>query len=152
MNRTEPDLATTRPKSAGRTASNREMNFSEPNRTEPNRGISKITEAKRIESNRFLPALRTRQQRHYAKWSRQWNCPHRPSAEDAQQDHLHRYYKDQHSKLHQLPIPNGQNPTLPIPNCTIAPITKDRHSKMSQCSIVAQFCLLQSQPTQRLRR
>ena len=31
--RTEPDRASTRPKTAGRTASNREKLFSEPNRT-----------------------------------------------------------------------------------------------------------------------
>ena len=34
-NRTEMDRATTRPKSAGRTASNREIAFSEPKRTKP---------------------------------------------------------------------------------------------------------------------
>ena len=34
-NRTEADRATTRPKNAGRTASNREIESSEPNRTEP---------------------------------------------------------------------------------------------------------------------
>ena len=36
-NRTEPDRATQRPKSTGRTVSNRETYLSEPNRTEPNR-------------------------------------------------------------------------------------------------------------------
>ena len=49
-NRTEPDRATTHPKSAGRTASNRERHFSEPNRT-------KLTNFRKVrnrnESNRI---------------------------------------------------------------------------------------------------
>ena len=58
-NRTEPDRATTRPKNAGRTASNRENSFSEPNQTEPI-NFRKSPEAKRTEPNRFLPVLCTR--------------------------------------------------------------------------------------------
>ena len=52
--RTEPDRATTRPKNAGRTASNRETTFSEPNRVEP-MNFRKVQN--RSESNRFLPGL-----------------------------------------------------------------------------------------------
>ena len=51
-NRAEPDRATTRPKNAGRTASNRENYLSEPNRTD---SCSKSPEPKRIEPSRFLP-------------------------------------------------------------------------------------------------
>ena len=54
-NRTEPDRATTSPKNAGRSASNREIELSEPNRVEP---IHFRSEPKRIEPNRFLPARR----------------------------------------------------------------------------------------------
>ena len=52
-NRTEPDRATTRPKSAGWSALNREMYFSEPNRTEPNRLIFERQVRNRNESNRI---------------------------------------------------------------------------------------------------
>ena len=61
--RTEPDRPTTRPKNAGRTASNRDLfspnrtepNRTEPNRTEPNRTdeFSKSPGVKAIEPNRF---------------------------------------------------------------------------------------------------
>ena len=55
-NRTEPDRATTRPKSAGRTVSNRGKYSSEPNRTEP---INFRKVRNRHESNRTrsLPDL-----------------------------------------------------------------------------------------------
>ena len=55
-NRTGPDRATTRPKNAGRTASNRENTIfrTEPNRTDK---FSKSPEPKRIEPNRFLPVI-----------------------------------------------------------------------------------------------
>ena len=56
--------STARPKNAGRTASNREICFSEPNRTEPIRSdpnrtdeFSKSPEPKRIEPNRLLPEI-----------------------------------------------------------------------------------------------
>ena len=51
-NRTEPDRAATRPKNAGRTASNREKYLSEPNRTERNRFIF---EKSGTETNRTEP-------------------------------------------------------------------------------------------------
>ena len=50
-NRTEPNRATTRPKNAGRTVSNRERYFPELNLTEP----MNCPEPNRIEPNRFLP-------------------------------------------------------------------------------------------------
>ena len=56
-NRTEPDRATTRPKNAGRTASNRETFVPEPNRADE---LLMSPEPKRLEPNRLLPVLGTK--------------------------------------------------------------------------------------------
>ena len=47
--RTEPDRATTRPKSASRTVSNQDKYLSKPNRTEPMHFRKSVTETNRAE-------------------------------------------------------------------------------------------------------